>query len=79
MKPNHFLHRLNCENYILKLQQAEMIKIMNVQQAEHTNHMNMLLILQTKNTQLNQELLEKQNQLFTLMQKYDVPPSFLHS
>lgn len=43
------------------------------------NQTNTLLFLQNKNTQLNEQLLEKQKLLSILIQKYDIPPSSLLS
>jgi len=88
MRRTTISQKIAYENYLLKAQNNYFMHIIqelqNQLQKQDTNQMpenlpNTVLFLQNKNTQLNQQLLEKQKLISILIQKYDIPPSSLLS
>ena len=88
MRRTTISQKIAYENYLLKAQNNYFMHIIqelqNQIQKQDTNQMsenlpNTVLFLQNKNTQLNQQLLEKQKLISVLIQKYDIPPSSLLS
>lgn len=88
MKRASIIQQISYENYMLKTQYNQMVNIIQElqKQIEKQNNITTLenqattiSFLQNKNTQLNQQLLEKQKLLSILIEKYDIPPSSLLS